>query len=352
VSTPRWPRVLIGVYLELRVVPVMLWSFSAITLGSSLGWSRSGAVGWLVAAWTIGLLLQGAVAHCVNELTDWRSGTDRDPAPRVLSGGSKVVRAGLLTERELIWMGTTAACLAVALGTVICAARGWWLVVFGGVGVVGAVLYTLPPVAAAYRPFAGEAVAVICVWACAVGGYAVQAGTITGSVALVGAAHAAYCISMLMFHHALDRGPDSRATPPKRTTLVWLDEGARAYGVAWSVCAAALATAATVLVTIKVMPLVVAAVLASVLHVRADLTDAQAVTTAETVVIVAGIAAALAGAIWITPSLWWTALVPVAMVPIEALIAGRWLTPALSEHPEISPDHNAAQSVENPPTRV
>lgn len=326
----RWPRVVIGAYLELRMVPVLLWSFSAITLGSALGWSNSAAPGWLVAAWAIGLLLQGAVAHCVNELTDWRSGTDRDPAPRVLSGGSKVVRAGLLTERELVWMGSLAAGGAVVLGTVVSAERGWWLLGFGGIGIVGAILYTLPPVAAAYVPFAGEAVAVICVWACALGGFAVQRGTITGSVALVGAAHAAYCVSMLMFHHALDRGPDSRATPPKRTTLVWLGPGARAYAVAWSACALGLATVAVVSVTAKVAPLVVAAALTTLLHARVDLDDAASVTKAETVVIMVGIAAAVGSAIWIAPALWWTVLIPLVVIPVEGLVAGRWLAPALA----------------------
>ena len=326
----RWPRLLIGAYLELRMIPVLLWSFSAITLGSALGWSDSAVPGWLVAAWAIGLLLQGAVAHCVNELTDWRSGTDRDPAPRVLSGGSKVLRAGLLTERELVWMGSLAAGAATVLGTLVSAERGWWLLGFGAIGIVGAVLYTLPPVAAAYIPFAGEAVAVLCVWSCALGGFAVQRGTITGSVALVGAAHAAYCVSMLMFHHSLDRGPDSRATPQKRTTLVWLGSGARAYAVAWSVCALALATVAALSVTAKVAPLIAAAVLATFLHARVDLDDAAAVTKAETAVIVVGIAAAVGSAIWVAPAMWWTALVPMVMIPVEGLIAGRWLTPALA----------------------
>ena len=52
----RWQRRLAGCYLELRVVPVLLWSFSAITLGSALAWDQAGHVGWMVAAWVIGLL--------------------------------------------------------------------------------------------------------------------------------------------------------------------------------------------------------------------------------------------------------------------------------------------------------
>ena len=335
----RWQRRLAGCYLELRVVPVMLWSFSAITLGSALAWDQAGHVGWMVAAWVIGLLLQGAVAHCVNELTDWRSGTDRDPAPRVLSGGSKVLRAGLLTERDLVWMGTGAAVLATGLGVVVAAERGWWLLAFGAVGIVGAVAYTLPPLAAAYVPFAGEAVAVLCVWACALGGFAVQTGSISAQVLLVGASHAAFCISMLMFHHYLDSGPDSRAQPPKRTTVVRLGGAARAYGLAWAGVAAATALLGTLIVDVRLVPTAVAGVVAMMLHGRVRLDDPKAVTRAEAIVIGLGIVAAITSGILLAPALWWVAIVPLLLVPIEGIIAARWLTPALG--PEV-PDATTA----------
>ena len=335
----RWQRRLAGCYLELRVVPVLLWSFSAITLGSALAWEQAGHVRWMVAAWVIGLLLQGAVAHCVNELTDWRSGTDRDPAPRVLSGGSKVLRAGLLTERDLVWMGTGAAVLATGLGVVVAAERGWWLLAFGAVGIVGAVAYTLPPLAAAYVPFAGEAVAVLCVWACALGGFAVQTGSISAQVLLVGASHAAFCISMLMFHHYLDSGPDSRAQPPKRTTVVRLGGAARAYGLAWAGVAAATALLGTLIVDVRLVPTAVAGVVAMMLHGRVQLDDPKAVTRAEAIVIGLGIVAAITSGILLAPALWWVAIVPLLLVPIEGIIAARWLTPALG--PEV-PDATTA----------
>ncbi len=333
----RWKRKLVGCYLELRVVPVLLWSFSAITLGSAFGWDRSGRVGWLVAAWVIGLLLQGAVAHCVNELTDWRSGTDRDPAPRMLSGGSKVLRAGLLSERDLVWMGTVAAVLATGLGVVVAAERGWWLLAFGAVGIVGAVVYTLPPLAAAYVPFAGEVVAALCVWACTLGGFAVQTGDLSRGVLLVGASHAAYCVSMLMFHHYLDRGPDSRAQPPKRTTVVRLGNAARAYGLAWAGMATGTALLGTLIVDVTLAPTAVAGAVAIALHGTVQLDDPVAVTRAEAIVIGAGIVAAMASSILVAPTLWWVAIVPMILVPIEGVVAGRWLTPALADTPAVAP---------------
>ena len=117
-------RVLLGLWLEIRVIPVLLWSFTAITLGTALAW-RDGdgiSVGGYLAAVAVGVLLQGLVAHCVNEIADWRSGTDRDPAPRVISGGSKVIASGLLGTRELRLVGFAAAIAATVLG-ILAAAR-------------------------------------------------------------------------------------------------------------------------------------------------------------------------------------------------------------------------------------
>lgn len=334
-------RSAVGVYLELRVVPVLLWSFSAITLGSALSWQGAGSVRWMVAAWVIGLLLQGAVAHCVNELADWRSGTDRDPAPRVLSGGSKVLRAGLLSERGLVWMGTVAAVLAIGLGVVVAAERGWWLLAFGVVGLLGAIVYTLPPIAAAYVPFAGEGVAVVCVWACAVGGFAVQTGAVSGQILLLGASHAAYCVSMLMFHHYLDRGPDARARPPKRTTVVRLGATAPAYGVAWASVATASAALGVILIDVALIPMVLTGTLAVVLHARVAPDDPVTVTRAETIVILAGIAAAMATSILLAPDLWWVALLPALAVPADAALVARWVAPAVARPfgPSNATDH-------------
>src|SRR6266536_3513093 len=97
-------RRLLGVYLQMRVIPLLHWPYTAITLGTAVAaHSRGYVVGWAyVLAMAVGLLLQGLVAHGVNEIVDWRSGTDRDPAPRTISGGSKVLASGLLTQRELL----------------------------------------------------------------------------------------------------------------------------------------------------------------------------------------------------------------------------------------------------------
>src|SRR3954452_5691785 len=118
-------RMLRGVWLEVRVIPVLLWSFSAITLGTAVAVDGGELDGTLyLGAVVLGVLIQGLLAHCVNELEDWRSGTDRHDSPRVISGGSKVLVNGLLSSRGLIVLFAVALALTTALGLAMVASRG------------------------------------------------------------------------------------------------------------------------------------------------------------------------------------------------------------------------------------
>jgi 1,4-dihydroxy-2-naphthoate octaprenyltransferase len=317
-------RALLGLWLEIRIIPVLLWSYTAITLGTALAWRDGGDIsvaGYLTAV-AVGVLLQGLVAHCVNEIADWRSGTDRDPAPRVVSGGSKVIASGLLGPRALAWIGVAAAVAAGAIGLAAAARWGWVLVAYGLGGLAGAVLYTLPPVRAAYRPFSGEAVAFACIWGCVTGAYVLQRGELTGGAALAGIAYAASCVAMLMMHHYLDRLPDSRALPPKTTTIVLLGRAGRRYAVLWAAIALAGAVLLTALVDGAFAVAVVGLAPALVLHALVDPDDPAGVTRAELGVILLGMASGLGTAAALAHPLA-LALVPAAvLIPIELAVSG------------------------------
>lgn len=328
-ATVRWPmvglrRALLGLWLEVRIIPVLQWSFTAITLGTALAWADGGGVsvpGYLVAV-AVGLLLQGLVAHCVNEIADWRSGTDRDPAPRVISGGSKVIASGLLGPRALTFTAIVAGLAAAALGIVAAVVWGPVLLLYGAAGLAGAVLYTLPPVRAAYRPFGGEAIAFACVWGCATGAYVLQRGSLSGDAALAGIAYAASCVAMLMMHHYLDRGPDSRALPPKTTTIVLLGDAGRRYAVAWAVIALAGALVLTVAADAAFAIAAAAFALALVLHLAVRPDDPASVTRCELGVIALGIAGGLGTAAALAPPLAWALVAAAVLVPVELALSG------------------------------
>ena len=317
-------RTLLGLWLEVRVIPVLLWSLTAITLGTALAWHDAGAVsvpGYLAAV-AVGVLLQGLVAHSVNEIADWRSGTDRDPSPRVISGGSKVIASGLLRPRELAVVGVVAAVAAAAIGLAAAAVWGWVLLAYGAAGLAGAVLYTLPPVRAAYRPFSGETVAFVCIWGCTTGAYVLQRGELSGGVALAGIAYAASCVAMLMMHHYLDRGPDSRAFPPKTTTIVLLGASGRRYAVAWAVIALGAAAVLSALVDQRFTILAAGFAAALVLHLVVDPDDPASVTRCELGVILCGMGAGLTTAAALAPEMTWALVAAAVLVPVELVLSG------------------------------
>ena len=321
VSWPAMSPSLRGLWLELRIIPVLLWSFSAITLGTALG-AGDDVQGWYyLGAVALGVLIQGVLAHTVNELEDWRSGTDRHASPRIISGGSKVLVAGLLTPRALRILFLVAFVLTAVLGLVLVASRGLVMLPFGLAGVAGAILYTQPPVRAAYRPFVGEAIACTCLWLCVTGAAVLQGARISLPIAVAALAVAAYAVGMLMMHHYLDHDADRSASPPKTTSIVRLGlVRGRRYAIGWSTLAL-LSAAAAALAQPQLLALTVAYVAGLACQVRTRPDDVASVTTNELAVIFFGIAGALISAALLVPALAWAALAAAALVALEMRLA-------------------------------
>jgi 1,4-dihydroxy-2-naphthoate octaprenyltransferase len=312
-----------GLWLEVRVIPVLLWSFSALTVGTALAATEGSLQVWYyVGAVLLGALIQGLLAHCVNEIADWRSGTDRHPSPRVISGGSKVIAAGLMGEGALRVTFAGAFVATTVLGLALVAARGLVVLPFGLVGVAGAILYTVPPVRAAYRPFAGEAVAFICLANCVIGAHVLQGGPgIDAATVATAVAVAAYAVGMLMVHHYLDYDADRTSTPPKVTSIVRLGlVRGRWYATGWCVVALAAAMAGSA-VQPRLLPLVAGYAVGLLAHPRCRPDDVESVTKNELAIIFAGIAAALSASALLVPALSAAMVVAVVLVAVEMRLA-------------------------------
>ena len=311
-----------GLWLEVRIIPVLLWSFSALTLGTALAARGHDLQVWYyLGAVALGVLIQGLLAHSVNEVEDWRSGTDKHASPRVISGGSKVIVAGLLQPRALWCVFAAAFAATTVIGLALVAARGLVMLPFGLVGVAGAILYTLPPVRAAYRPFAGEAIAFVCLADCVLGAHLLQGPAIDRTTVAAAVAVAGYAVSMLMVHHYLDRDADAAANPPKVTSIVRLGlVNGRRYAIAWCVAAmiAALAGSAA---QPRLLPLVFGYAIGLVAHVRCRPAEVESVTMCETAIIFAGIASALVAATLLEPPLVLTLLAAAVLIAFEMRMA-------------------------------
>ena len=218
-----WRRKALGWFLEFRTIPVLLWSYTSVALGTALAFLDSGRfdAAWFLVAMALAGLVQGWETHAINEIFDWKSGTDREGSPRALSGGSKVLNLGLLGERDLWIIFAVSSAGVAGLAALVALTRVSWLVLLIAAGYVLGLLYTLPPISTAYRPVAGEFLGGFPgVLLAGLGAYGIQTLRFSWTVVAVISAHAFVCTAMLVMHHYLDVRSDAAATPEKRTSVV------------------------------------------------------------------------------------------------------------------------------------
>jgi len=319
----RWERKAKGWFLEFRLIPVLLWSYTAVVLGTAVAYVASGSLNplWFVVALGLGALIQGWETHAINEIYDWRSGTDQADGGRALSGGSHVRNLGLLGERDLWWIFAISSVAVAVLTVWVVIERALWLAFLIVAGYGLGLAYTAPPVSTSYRPFAGEWLGGFPgVLLSGLGAYAIQTLSISlvATTALV--AHALVCTAMLVVHHYLDEPMDAGATPPKRTTVVALGyTNARRYAGIMAGIAAALYAILGAIVHPAFFLGAIFTVPAAWIHFHIEPTDLRSVTRNELRVIQLGVAAGLATAVGLAPPLW--PLLPIAALGYFAHLA-------------------------------
>ena len=125
-------------FLTATIVPIALGGVIAAYHGRfDLGW-------WLLA------LLAGCAVHVglnvANDLFDDLSGADAaNTTPTPFSGGSRVLQYGLVSRNQMLTLCVGAYGLAITLGFVLAAARGWELLWIGAAGIMLSLVYSMPP---------------------------------------------------------------------------------------------------------------------------------------------------------------------------------------------------------------
>ncbi len=318
----RWTRKAKGWFLEFRLIPVLLWSYTAVVLGTAVAYFASGSLSllWFLVALGLGALIQGWETHAINEIFDWRSGTDQIGG-RALSGGSHVRNLGLLTERDLWWIFAISSVAVAVLTVWVVLERAAWLALLIVAGYGLGLAYTAPPVSTSYHPFAGEWLGGFPgVLLSGLGAYAIQTLSISLVATTAIAAHALVCMAMLVVHHYLDEPMDAGATPPKRTTVVALGfRNARRYAGIMAAIAALLYAVLGASVHPAFFLGALFTVPAAWIHFRIEPTDLKSVTRGELRVIQLGVAAGLSTAVGLAPPLW--PLLPIAAVGYFAHLA-------------------------------
>jgi len=96
-------------------------------LGASVAWYDGYFhIGYALLA-GFGLLLIHISVNTLNDYFDYRSGLDFATKRTPFSGGSGILTDGLLTPKQVFWLGMSSFLLAVIIGVFFVVARGWLL---------------------------------------------------------------------------------------------------------------------------------------------------------------------------------------------------------------------------------
>lgn len=219
-SDRTWRDVAKGLFMEIRILPVLVWAFTAISLGTALAYAEHDIfyLKNFSFAMLIACLVQAYPTHAANEIVDWLSGADIKGL-----GGSKVVREGLLSIGDLKIILLTSITLVIILSTVVVLTIDIRLIWFGIVGIAASLFYSLPPVKLAYKPFVGEWIGgFVGIFVAVTGSYYIQVQSLSFVVILAGIALGISDIAIMEMFHTIDYKADKEAIPQKRTTIVFL----------------------------------------------------------------------------------------------------------------------------------
>lgn len=218
----KWRKQLKGLWLLLRPLPVLSWSGGACLLAVGLA-LRTGAgisLSRLLRLLAVAILIQGWLAHSLNDQIDWQSGTDQ-AASEVWSGGSGVLQQGYLHQQQLLPVAIFSVILV--LGLTYRQTDNNLMYVYLLTGLWGAIAYSRAPWRLAYAPFLGEWLAAFpAIVACSLAFYQGLQGHLTFFPIAAALVHALLSIAWLMQHHLPDWYRDLQASPPKRTTVAFV----------------------------------------------------------------------------------------------------------------------------------
>jgi len=120
-------------------------------LGTAIAWyDGSFNFGYALLA-AIGLLLTHVSVNTLNDYFDYKSGVDFDTKRTPFSGGSGFLPSGILSSRQVFWIGTGSLLLAIPIGVFFIIDKGWQLLPLLIVAALCVILYT-PLILKTYWP--------------------------------------------------------------------------------------------------------------------------------------------------------------------------------------------------------
>ncbi len=120
----------------------LVLEIALVFLGTSIAWYYGFFNAGYALLAVVGQLLANASVNVLNDYFDYKSGIDLETEPTPFSGGSGVLRAGLLRPKQVMWFGIVLFLLAVPIGVFFLIVRGWWLLPILVVGAATILFYT------------------------------------------------------------------------------------------------------------------------------------------------------------------------------------------------------------------
>jgi len=229
-------------FLETRP-QFLLLSVVLAFLGTSIAWYYDYFnLGYAVIAF-IGLLLTHISVNTLNDYFDYRSGIDLKTQRTPFSGGSGILPAAMLSQRQVFWLGMGALLLAIPIGIYFIIIQGWQLLPLLLVAAMCVLIYTPLILKTKYPEWAaGLGLGTLPV----MGVYFVQAGEYTWPLVIAAIPSGILVYNLLLLNEFPDIEADK--TAGRKTSPITMG-GARA-GILYS--------AMTVLVYIWIIGLTIA----------------------------------------------------------------------------------------------
>jgi 1,4-dihydroxy-2-naphthoate octaprenyltransferase len=200
-----------------RWKPVAAWGAVGILIATSCAVSSGLPVDWLnlLIAAGIVLLIQGVIAHGINDLAD--EAVDRI-APIEATGRTKLLVSGEMTRSCMVAVISSAAMLSILLLIMLTIRVDCGVLVFAGVAVYAALGYSEKPLRLGWKPFSEITVVVPVITAMICGVEYVMIGTVTLTAIYIGISYGFFNASWFMYSRAQDY--DADRVMGKTTTIV------------------------------------------------------------------------------------------------------------------------------------
>ncbi len=281
---------IIGFFRITRFLPVAASTFGAFALGILPAIAANG-INFLTVWHILLIVFAGTTLHCVtghayNDFADWRSGTD-GRSPGILSGGSGVIEEGLLHEYSLLIIGLAGMALPLLIGLYFFSLLGAGIIYILLTGVWAGAAYSLPPFRLAYRPLAGEWLALFPAFiTLTTGSYFILTGGVSRQVITAGIIHGLITLGWIMQHHLTDIKSDLNAVPVKTTTpayvyKMWGLGATRFVPAVYFFFAVTAGLAGCILVNPVLALSVIPSCLCIYIAVKTDPSDVRSITSAE-----------------------------------------------------------------------